>query len=66
LLLPTAVGQALWLQQNKKTPPRPIREPIRAACSSILPIFFQGYNQDAAWRAYSSEKMCLNRQKDPL
>jgi hypothetical protein len=29
-------------------------------------IFFQGYNQDAVWRANSSEKMCLNRQKDPL
>ncbi len=36
---------------------------FHAAGSSILPIFFQGYNQDAAWCAIFSGKLCLNRQK---
>jgi hypothetical protein len=52
--------------QDITPPPKPIREIFRAACSSVLPIFFQGYNQDAAWREISAENLCLNRQKDPL
>jgi hypothetical protein len=66
--LPAArlTGLALRLPQDTTLPPRPIRERFHASCSLILPIFFQGYNQDAVWRAISEEKLCLNRQKDPL
>jgi folate-binding protein YgfZ len=43
--------------------PGTIREPFFAACSSVLPIFFQGYNQDAAWREISAEKTGLEPAK---
>jgi hypothetical protein len=39
---------------------------IRASCSLIHPIFFQGYNQNVVWRAIFAENLRLNRQKDPL
>jgi folate-binding protein YgfZ len=49
--------------QYIRLPPAPIRENFRAACSSILPIFFQGYNQDAAWREIYAENPRPNWQK---
>jgi folate-binding protein YgfZ len=51
------------MPQNTTPLPRPIRETFRAACSSILPIFFQGYNQDAAWRENYAENPRPNRKK---
>jgi hypothetical protein len=65
-----AAAQMLRLPKEKTSPPKPIRANLVssscAAYSSVLPIFFQGYNQDAAWRAIFAENLCLNPQKDPL
>jgi folate-binding protein YgfZ len=54
---------AQWTPQNTTPLVKPIRETFRAACSSILPIFFQGYNQDAAWRDNYAENPRPNRQE---
>jgi folate-binding protein YgfZ len=58
-----AADLAQWTPQNTALLAKPIRETYRAACSSILPIFFQGYNQDAAWRENNAENPRPNRQK---
>jgi hypothetical protein len=54
------------MPQGTTPQPVPIRELIRASCSLTHPIFFQGYNQNAAWRAIFAENLRLYRQKDPL